>query len=80
MIGVNRIDHFVLTVRSVEDSCRFYEQALGAERVEAPNRPTAMRFGRQKINLHEAGHEFEPKAARATETSSRSAATLSPEG
>ena len=26
----------------------------------------ALRFGRQKINLHEAGKEFEPKAKRPT--------------
>jgi catechol 2,3-dioxygenase-like lactoylglutathione lyase family enzyme len=58
----DRIDHFVLTVRSLEISCTFYERVLGLRRVVTPGKPTAMRFGNQKINLHEAAHLFEPKA------------------
>jgi catechol 2,3-dioxygenase-like lactoylglutathione lyase family enzyme len=56
------IDHFVLTVRSVDDTCAFYQRVLGFKRVDAPNRPTALLFGTQKINVHESGHTFEPKA------------------
>ena len=56
------IDHFVLTVRSVEATCDFYRRVLGFERVDAPGRPTALAFGNQKINLHELGRTFEPKA------------------
>jgi len=63
---IDRIDHFVLTVRSLEQSCRFYERVLGFERLESPGRPTALKFGRQKINLHEIGHPFEPKASTPT--------------
>jgi len=63
MFSIDRIDHFVLTVRSLEASCRFYEQVLGFQRLDVPGKPTAVRFGRQKINLHEVGHTFEPKAA-----------------
>lgn len=59
---IDRIDHFVLTVRSLDESCRFYERVLGFERFEARGKPTALRFGSQKINLHEVGHTFEPKA------------------
>ncbi len=57
------IDHFVLTVRSIEETCRFYQRVLGLECVCEPGRPTALKFGDQKINVHEIGHEFEPKAA-----------------
>jgi catechol 2,3-dioxygenase-like lactoylglutathione lyase family enzyme len=57
------IDHFVLTVRSVEETCRFYERVLGLECVSEPGKPTALKFGDQKINVHEIGHTFEPKAA-----------------
>jgi catechol 2,3-dioxygenase-like lactoylglutathione lyase family enzyme len=60
---VDHIDHFVLTVRSVEQSCQFYERVLGFERVDNPRGPTSVRFGSQKINLHQVGHTFEPKAA-----------------
>jgi catechol 2,3-dioxygenase-like lactoylglutathione lyase family enzyme len=60
------IDHFVLTVRSVEATCAFYQRVLGLQRLDEPNRPTALLFGSQKINLHEAGRTFEPKAKAPT--------------
>jgi catechol 2,3-dioxygenase-like lactoylglutathione lyase family enzyme len=61
---VERIDHFVLTVRDLAAACDFYSRVLGAEIVPGTKGPTAALFGRWKINLHEAGHEFEPKASR----------------
>ncbi|WP_192244503.1 VOC family protein [Mesorhizobium silamurunense] len=60
------IDHFVLTVRSVEAACDFYQRVLGMRRLDEPNRPTALLFGSQKINLHEVGRTFEPKAKAPT--------------
>jgi len=60
------IDHFVLTVRSVEATCDFYQRVLGMKRLDEPNRPTALVFGSQKINLHEVGRTFEPKAKAPT--------------
>jgi catechol 2,3-dioxygenase-like lactoylglutathione lyase family enzyme len=63
---ITRIDHFVLTVRSVDATCAFYQRVLDLQRVDTPNRPTALLFGGQKINLHAAGHEFEPKARTPT--------------
>jgi catechol 2,3-dioxygenase-like lactoylglutathione lyase family enzyme len=63
---IDRIDHLVLTVRSREATCAFYERALGFRRVDEPDRPTALVFGRQKFNIHEAGHTFEPKAQSPT--------------
>ncbi len=59
---VSRVDHFVLTVRSIEVTCDFYSRVLGMEVERFGGGRTALRFGRQKINLHEAGKEFEPKA------------------
>ncbi|MEQ8902184.1 MAG: VOC family protein [Roseovarius sp.] len=66
---VSGLDHLVLTVADIEATITFYEGALGM-RAEAfcpadGTRRWALRFGRQKINLHAAGAEFEPKAARA---------------
>jgi catechol 2,3-dioxygenase-like lactoylglutathione lyase family enzyme len=61
---VSRVDHFVLTVRSIEATCDFYSRVLGMEVERFGDGRTALRFGRQKINLHEAGKEFEPKAQR----------------
>jgi catechol 2,3-dioxygenase-like lactoylglutathione lyase family enzyme len=60
------IDHFVLTVRSLDATCAFYARALGMTRRDDPKGPTALTFGTQKINLHQAGHTFEPKARTPT--------------
>ena len=58
------IDHFVLTVEDVEATCAFYSDHLGAEVVTFGKGRTALQFGDQKVNLHPAGNEYEPKAAR----------------
>ncbi len=65
---IDRLDHLVLTVSDLEASLRFYERVLGARIVPPPQGrgPTAVTFGRQKINLHVAGKEFEPKATHPT--------------
>src|SRR3546814_6090607 len=60
---IDRIDHFVLTVRDVEATCAFYSRVLGMEVVRFGEGRTALTFGRQKINLHPAGREFVPHAA-----------------
>jgi catechol 2,3-dioxygenase-like lactoylglutathione lyase family enzyme len=59
---IERIDHFVLTASSLEQTCRFYQRVLGFERLDVEGKPTALKFGRQKINVHQANHTFEPKA------------------
>jgi catechol 2,3-dioxygenase-like lactoylglutathione lyase family enzyme len=66
--AIDRIDHLVLTVRDLEASLRFYRRAIGARVVPPPGGlgPTAIAFGRQKINIHVAGKEFEPKATLPT--------------
>lgn len=61
------LDHLVLTVASIEVSVAFYTRVLGmTHETFGPQQRSALRFGDQKINLHEAGREFEPKAARVT--------------
>jgi len=47
----------------MEDTIRFYTNVLGMKEETFGEGRKALRFGLQKINLHEAGHEFEPKAA-----------------
>ncbi|MBT6395594.1 MAG: VOC family protein [Nitrospinaceae bacterium] len=56
------IDHFVLTVRSIPDTCAFYERVLGMKAAKFGGRRWALLFGHQKINLHQVGKEFEPNA------------------
>src|ERR1700685_3611724 len=62
---IDRLDHLVLTVADIDATVAFYTFALCMELVTFGNRK-ALRFGEQKINLHQAGKEFEPKAARPT--------------
>lgn len=61
-MDIDRIDHIVMTVKSIDATCAFYERVLGMQRVTFAGGRYALAFGRQKINLHEAGREFEPKA------------------
>jgi catechol 2,3-dioxygenase-like lactoylglutathione lyase family enzyme len=63
---IERIDHLVLTVRDIEATCEFYTRVLGVQVVTFGDNRKALRFGQEKINLHQAGNEFEPKAARPT--------------
>ncbi len=66
MIHIDHLDHLVLTVASLEKTCAFYTAVLGMRVETFGNGRKALRFGDQKINLHEAGHEFEPKAKTPT--------------
>ena len=61
-MDIDRIDHVVLTVRDVEATCAFYARVLGMRVVTFAGGRKALAFGRQKINLHPAGREYEPKA------------------
>jgi catechol 2,3-dioxygenase-like lactoylglutathione lyase family enzyme len=63
---VDRLDHLVLTVASVEATVEFYTRVLGMKVVTFGPGRTALAFGISKINLHQAGREFEPKARRPT--------------
>ena len=60
---ISHLDHLVLTVADIKTTCDFYRHVLNFEVIEFGERRKALKFGSQKINLHQAGHEFEPKAA-----------------
>lgn len=59
---IDRVDHFVLTVACIAKTCDFYSKVLGMDIVEFAGGRKALKFGAQKINLHQCGKEFEPKA------------------
>lgn len=62
---VRSIDHVVLTVKNIGETVLFYQSVLGMEKVVFGDGRAALAFGNQKLNLHEEGKEFEPKALNA---------------
>jgi catechol 2,3-dioxygenase-like lactoylglutathione lyase family enzyme len=63
---IDRLDHLVLTVADIEATVDFYTRVLGMRVETFDGGRRALVFGRQKINLHQAGHEFSPRATSAT--------------
>ncbi|MCW8932464.1 MAG: VOC family protein [Gammaproteobacteria bacterium] len=59
---IKKIDHIVLTVKDIDVSVKFYSSVLGMIKEKFGNGRIALKFGSQKINLHQYGKEFEPKA------------------
>jgi len=53
---IDRLDHLVLTVADIARTCEFYTRVLEMEVVRFGEGSTALRFGRQKINLHPANN------------------------
>lgn len=63
---IDALDHLVLTVANIDATCAFYERVLGMSTVTFGEGRKALAFGVQKLNLHQRGDEFEPKADRPT--------------
>jgi catechol 2,3-dioxygenase-like lactoylglutathione lyase family enzyme len=62
---IDHVDHIVLTTRDREGCVRFYRDVLGMklESFQTPGETRwALKFGQQKINIHEWGREFTPRA------------------
>lgn len=59
------LDHLVLTVKDIPATIKWYEEILNMSHTSFTSKGTerhALKFGDQKINLHQSGKEFEPKA------------------
>jgi len=63
---IRAIDHFVLTCADVDATIEFYSRVLGMVPETFAGGRRALKFGAQKINLHQKGAEFTPKARVAT--------------
>lgn len=59
---IDHLDHLVLTNIDLTACKDFYTRVMGMRLETFGNGRVAFRFGNQKINVHERGHEFEPKA------------------
>ena len=63
---IDRIDHIVITAFDVERTLDFYSKVMGMEPITFAGGRRGLAFGKQKINLHQSGREFEPKALKPT--------------
>jgi len=63
---IERLDHWVLTVRDIDATVAFYERVLGMRPITFGNGRRALVFGEQKINLHPAQAPLRPHAAQPT--------------
>ncbi|WP_439858624.1 VOC family protein [Pseudomonas sp. MBLB4136] len=61
---IERLDHLVLTVADIDTTVAFYQRVLAMRHERFAGGRSALVFGQQKLNLHQAGQEFEPKALR----------------
>lgn len=59
---IERVDHLVLTTRDKDACIRFYTEVLGMKLEAFGENRLALKFGAQKLNLHEWGKEFTPRA------------------
>ena len=69
IMKIERIDHFVLTVASIDATCEFYSRVLGMQVVRFESMGTArvaLAFGTQKINLHQADAIPDPNVLKPT--------------
>ena len=66
LLKINRLDHLVLTVKDLDQTCDFYTDVLGMEMKIFSGNRRALAFGIQKINLHQYGNELEPRALKPT--------------
>ena len=63
---LSHLDHLVITTRDKDRCVDFYSRVLGMKVETLGNGRIALRFGGQKLNVHEFGHEFLPKASHPT--------------
>src|SRR5437870_4961642 len=66
IMRIDRIDHIVITAFDLERTIDFYTRVMGMEAITFAGGRRGLAFGRQKINLHQSGREFEPKALKPT--------------
>ncbi len=59
---IDHVDHVVLTTRDLQACVRFYCEILGMKKETFAEGRIAFKFGGQKINIHEWGREFTPRA------------------
>lgn len=69
MLKIKDLDHFVLTVKDIDKTVEFYVNILGLKKEVFKENRVALKYANSKINLHQIGKEFEPKAFNVKEGS-----------
>ena len=64
-ISITHLDHFVLSVRVIDATCVFYVRILSMKRFNFGSNRRALKFGKQKINLHAADNPIDPNVRHA---------------
>lgn len=59
---ISHLDHIVLTVKNIDATVNFYTKILGMQKEVFGHGRIALKFGEQKINLHQYQNEYEPRA------------------
>jgi len=62
-MNVQSLDHLVLTVKDLKATITFYCKHFGMTHIQFGDNRHALKFGDQKINLHQANNIFQPAAA-----------------
>lgn len=65
-MDIQSLDHLVLTVKNIEESIHFYSNILGMQHIQFGDNRHALKFGEQKINLHQSDNIFQPAAKSPT--------------
>lgn len=60
------LDHPVIAMQDVDAACAFYRDVPGTQVQTLGDGRLALKFGQQKITIHETAHEIDPKADRPT--------------
>jgi len=63
---IQSLDHLVLTVNNIEDSIHFYCEILGMQHIQFADNRHALKYGEQKINLHQKDKIFQPASESPT--------------
>ena len=58
---IERINHLVLTVKDLDETCNFYSDLFGMEVEEESSRKKVLKFGSQMLTLHQKRRSFAPE-------------------
>jgi len=58
---IERVNHLILKVKDIDETCSFYRDILGMEVETFSVRRSALKFGGQQLNIHQKSKSFDPE-------------------